>query len=73
VVGGKQLPNNNYAYYWIGGGTADFFHHRINKFRKRMQRKHILYTMYNTKGGHTWRNWRVYFTEYAQTLFWNQR
>lgn len=70
VVSRKQLPDNNFAHYWIGGGTRDFFHHRINKFRKKLQRHHVLYTMYNTKGGHTWRNWRVYFTEYVQTLFW---
>lgn len=71
VVGWKQLPENSFSKYWIGGGTGDLFHHRINKFRKRLQRKHFQYTMYNTRGGHTWRNWRVYFTEYVQTLFWN--
>lgn len=71
VVGYQQVPDSCYAKYWIGGGTGDLFHHRINKFRKRLQRGHITYTMYNSKGGHTWRNWRVYFTDYVQTLFWN--
>lgn len=71
VVGNKQLPNSKFAKYWIGGGQGDLFHHRINKFRKRMQRNHIPYTMYNSVGGHTWRNWRVYFTEFVQTIFWN--
>lgn len=70
VVGNKQLPQHTYSKYWIGGGTADFFHHRINKFRKKLQRKKIPYTMYNTVGGHTWRNWRVYFTEFVQDIFW---
>lgn len=69
VVGKKQLPQNTFSKYWIGGGSGDFFHHRINKFRKIMQRKHIPYTMYNSVGGHTWRNWRIYFTEFSQTLF----
>lgn len=71
VVGKKQLPQSSYSKYWIGGGTGDLFHHRINKFRKKMQRNHNIYTMYNTRGGHTWRNWRVYFTEFVQTLFWH--
>lgn len=71
VVGRKQMPESNFSKYWIGGGVGDLFHHRINKFRKKLQRKHIPYTMYNTVGGHTWRNWRLYFTEYVQTLFWN--
>ena len=71
VVGIRQVPDSCYTKYWIGGGTGDLFHRRINKFRKRLQRNHIYYTMYNSRGGHTWRNWRVYFTDYVQTLFWN--
>ena len=71
VVGHRQVPDSCYTRYWIGGGTGDPFHRRINKFRKRIQRSHVYYTMYNSCGGHTWRNWRVYFTDYVQTLFWN--
>ena len=70
VVGKKQLPQSTYSQYWISGGTCDLFHYRINKFCKKMQRKHVPYTMYSSSGGHTWRNWRVYFSEYVQTLFW---
>ena len=72
VVGHRQVPDSCYTKYWIGGGTGDPFHRRINKFRKRIQRSHIYYTMYNSRGGHTWRNWRVYFTDYVQTLFWGK-
>lgn len=71
VVGRKQLPHDGFSKYWIGGGAGDLFHHRINKFRKKMQRFHNPYTMYNSVGGHTWRNWRVYYTEFVQTLFLN--
>ena len=70
VVGKKQLPQSTFSQYWISGGTCDLFHFRINKFCKRMQRKHVPYTMYSSAGGHTWRNWRVYFSKYVQTLFW---
>ena len=72
VVGKKQLPQSTYSQYWISGGTGDLFHYRINKFCKKMQRKHVPYTMYSSAGGHTWRNWRVYFSEYVQTLFWRE-
>ena len=72
VVGIRQVPDSCYTKYWIGGGTGDLFHYRINSFRRRLQRNHIYYTMYNSKGGHTWRNWRVYFTDYVQTLFWGE-
>jgi enterochelin esterase family protein len=71
VVKRRHLPKTNFSKYWIGGGTGDFFHFQINGFRKKLQRNHIPYTMYNSTGGHTWRNWRVYFTEFAQTLFLN--
>ena len=69
VVGRKQLPRSTFAKYWISSGTGDLFQPQINKFRKKLQRNHIPYTMYSSPGGHTWRNWRVYFSEYVQTLF----
>lgn len=68
VVNRKQLPYKRYSKYWIGGGTADLFHWQINSFRKKMHRKHISYTMYNSVGGHTWRNWRIYLTEFLQII-----
>ena len=69
VVGRKQLPRSTFAKYWISSGTGDLFQPQINKFRKKLQRNHIPYTMYSSPGGHTWRNWRVYFSEYVKTLF----
>lgn len=69
VVGRKQVPTSAYAHYWIAAGRSDFFYGRINKLRKRTQRKNIPYTMYSSVGGHTWRNWRVYLTEFYKTLF----
>lgn len=68
VVKRKHLPKDRFSYYWIGGGTGDLFHWQINGFRKKMQRKHITYTMYNSIGGHTWRNWRVYLSEFIQVI-----
>lgn len=65
----KQLPNNNYSYYWVGVGTKDIFYHKIEKFHKKMQQMGIRHTMFKSAGGHIWRNWRVYFTEFSQTLF----
>ena len=69
VAGRKQTPISTYANYWIGAGRTDFFYGKINGLRNRMQRKNIPYTMYSSVGGHTWRNWRIYLTEFYQTLF----
>lgn len=70
IVNGKQVPDSLYTEFWIGAGNADIFHPRMNRFRNKMQRHHIPYTMYDSDGGHTWRNWRVYFTKFVQNLFW---
>lgn len=71
VVGRKQIPHSAYTTFWIAGGTSDIFYCRINKFRKKLARNQIPHVMYESVGGHTWRNWRTYFSEYVQTLFRN--
>ncbi|MCR4965948.1 MAG: hypothetical protein K6A41_09870 [Bacteroidales bacterium] len=71
VVSNKQIPNSTSWDIWISSGTGDLFRPQINQYCKKLKNKHIPYNFYNTKGGHTWRNWRVYFSEYVQTLFWN--
>jgi len=72
VVNSKQMPKSTSWDIWISSGSGDLFRPQINRYCKRLKNKHIPYNFYNTKGGHTWRNWRVYFSEYVQTLFWNQ-
>ena len=69
VAGRKQVPTSAYAHYWIAAGRSDFFYGKINGLRNKIQRKNIPYTMYSSVGGHTWRNWRVYLTEFYKTLF----
>lgn len=69
VAGHKQVPTSAYAHYWIAAGRTDFFYGKINGLRNKIQRKNIPYTMYSSVGGHTWRNWRVYLTEFYKTLF----
>ena len=69
VAGHKQVPTSAYAHYWIAAGRTDFFYGKINGLRNKIQRKNIPYTMYSSVGGHTWRNWRVYLSEFYKTLF----
>lgn len=69
VVGCAQLPKDHFTYFWIGCGTSDIFYNKNIRFCKDLQRVDARYTMYESPGGHTWRNWRVYFTEFVQTLF----
>lgn len=70
VVNRWQLPKSQKMKFWIGAGSADIFHYQINHYRKKLQQRHVTYTMCPSVGGHTWRNWRIYFSEFVQTLFW---
>jgi enterochelin esterase family protein len=37
--------------------------------RRYFDEKGYKYTYMETEGGHIWRNWRVYLTEFAQKIF----
>lgn len=55
--------------YWIGIGKTDFLYKDNADFRTRLKAKGYPFTYRETEGGHTWRNWRIYLTEFAQKLF----
>ena len=71
IVHRKQLPSSKNTIYWIGSGKTDIFHPQSKKFVKRIQQRQIPYLYYETKGGHTWRNWRLYLSEFLQFIFKN--
>ena len=55
--------------YWIGIGKTDFLYKDNADFRAKLKAKGYPFTYMETEGGHIWRNWRIYLTEYAQKLF----
>lgn len=55
--------------YWIGIGHADFLYKDNDAYRKLLDRNGYKYTYMETGGGHIWRNWRTYLTEFSQLLF----
>lgn len=71
IVHRKQLPNSKNTIYWIGSGKTDIFHIQSKKFVKRIHQRQIPYIYYETQGGHTWRNWRLYLSEFLQFIFKN--
>ena len=55
--------------YWIAIGKDDFlFDHNVG-LRKYLDSMQYDYEYYESEGGHTWRNWRLYLTSFAQRLF----
>lgn len=71
VVHRKQLPTNQSAIYWIGSGKVDIFHSQSCRFVKKIKDKQTSFVYYNSSGGHTWRNWRLYLSEFLQFIFKN--
>ena len=55
--------------YWIGMGKTDFLYKSSAGLRRYFDEKNYPYTYMETEGGHIWRNWRIYLTEFAQKLF----
>ena len=69
VVHRKQLPTNQSTTYWIGSGKVDIFHSQSCRFVKKIKDKQTSFFYYSTSGGHTWRNWRLYLSEFLQFIF----
>ena len=55
--------------YWIGCGKDDGIIVNSRKLKAFCDEKGYPATLYESEGGHIWRNWRVYLTIFAQKLF----
>ncbi len=57
------------ALYWIAIGKTDFLYQQNANLRKYLDEKGYPYEYVETEGGHIWRNWRIYLTQFAQKVF----
>ena len=57
------------ALYWIGIGKTDFLIQANNAYREKLDGLGYKYQYMETDGGHIWRNWRIYLTEFTPLLF----
>ena len=55
--------------YWIGIGKDDFLYNDNKALRARLDAARYRYTYRESDGGHEWRNWRLYLTEFLPLLF----
>lgn len=55
--------------YWIAVGADDFLCEANAGFRRRLDTAGYPYTYYESVGGHEWRNWRIYLSEFVPLLF----
>ena len=64
-----RLFSKNPKLFWIGIGRTDFLFKNNNELRAYLDSKHHKYTYLETDGGHIWRNWRIYLSEFTPLLF----
>ena len=57
------------ALLWIGIGKTDFLIQSNNEFRAKLDAAGYPYKYMETDGGHIWRNWRIYLSEFVPLLF----
>lgn len=54
---------------WIGCGSSDFLYRDNEEFRSKLDARGYPYTYVETDGGHIWRNWRLYLSEFVTLIF----
>lgn len=57
------------ALYWIAIGEEDFLYEDNVRYRELLDKAGYDYIYRESTGGHIWRNWRIYLTEYTQLIF----
>ena len=65
----KTQKDNGYQLYCIAIGKTDFLYDANTAFRKQLDQMDMPYEYTESEGGHIWRNWRVYLSEFVQLLF----
>ena len=73
VAGNEKAFATVFAYqpklYWIACGKADGVMANARALKEWCDLQGFPTTLYESEGGHIWRNWRVYLTLFAQQLF----
>lgn len=65
----KVQKENGTKLYWIAIGKTDFLYQANIDFRKKLDGMGMKYEYVESEGGHIWRNWRVYLSQFAPKLF----
>lgn len=65
----QRQKENGYQLYWIAIGKTDFLYKANQEFRTKLDQLAFKYDYKETEGGHIWKNWRIYLTEFAPKIF----
>lgn len=64
-----QQMENGYKLYWIGIGKTDFLYKNNTEFKAKLDAMGMPHTYRESEGGHVWKNWRIYLSEFTPLLF----
>lgn len=61
--------NEKLELFWIGIGKTDFLWERNENLLALLHKNNVEHISMTSEGGHTWKNWRLFFYEFSQLLF----
>ena len=64
----QMLSSNTEMLFAVYMGKNDMFINNGRRFHKRLTKKGVPHIYIETIGGHTWRNWRFYLTDFLERL-----
>lgn len=67
VVHKNQLPTDS-TMVFVYTGRRDMFHPNAKRFNKRLEKNKTAHCYHETTGGHTWRNWRMYLSDFLKQI-----
>jgi len=65
----KTQMKNGYNLYWIGIGKTDFLYINVMGYKKKLDDMGMPNSFRESEGGHIWKNWRNYLSEFIPQLF----
>lgn len=65
----KLQKENGYKLYWIAIGKTDFLYRNVQEYKERLDSLGMPYVYRESDGGHIWKNWRIYLSEFVPQLF----
>lgn len=60
---------NGSKLYWIACGDTDFLYQSVMDSMKKMDEIGFNYSYRESSGGHIWKNWRIYLSEFVPMLY----
>jgi enterochelin esterase family protein len=64
----RQMENG-YKLYWIACGKTDFLYNNNITYKEKLGAMGMPHVFVESEGGHIWKNWRAYLSQFVPLLF----